>query len=173
MLRVLSQRLGRSTATVVRRGARGLASGPAAASAEQASSNTPYFVAAAGLSAIALSLGLKDASSPASPASQAAAASTPAVVAVATPEPVAAPAPAEPTPPPPAPPPPAPLENVPYVIVGGGTAAYFAVRGILARDKAAKIVIISAEPELPYARTPLSKELWFNPEPSEVWLIEK
>jgi hypothetical protein len=81
-------------------------------------------------------------------------------------EPAPAPAPA------PAPEPvPAPLENVPYVIVGGGTAAYFAVRGILARDKTAKIVVISAENELPYARTPLSKELWLNPEPSEVGLL--
>eukprot|EP01147_Barroeca_monosierra_P007106 gene7106-436_t len=49
-----------------------------------------------------------------------------------------------------------------YVIIGGGPAAFFAIRGIMDRDKTAKILIISSEQHVPYARTPLSKELWFQ-----------
>jgi len=56
-------------------------------------------------------------------------------------------------------PPPPPL-SVQYVIVGGGTAAHFAMRGICDRDGKAKVLIITAEETRPYARTPLSKELW-------------
>ncbi|EDQ89114.1 uncharacterized protein MONBRDRAFT_32548 [Monosiga brevicollis MX1] len=63
--------------------------------------------------------------------------------------------------------------EVPYLIIGGGTAAYFAMRGIKDKDKDAKachscttkrILIVTAEDSAPYARTPLSKELWFRDE---------
>jgi hypothetical protein len=133
------------------------------------SSNTPFIAVAGVLGAAAIALGLqssKDSSSNTSSntTSKPAPVKPAAEVVSKLAEPVA--------PPPPPPPPPAPLD-VPYVIVGGGTAAYFAVRGILARDKKAKIIIVSTENELPYARTPLSKELWFNAEPSEVFLIKK
>lgn len=53
-----------------------------------------------------------------------------------------------------------------YVLVGSGTASYFALRGIREKDPDAKVVIIGEEDEIPYMRTPLSKELWFK-EPSE------
>eukprot|EP00056_Hartaetosiga_gracilis_P021198 m.23184 g.23184 ORF g.23184 m.23184 type:complete len:659 (+) comp8949_c0_seq1:70-2046(+) len=49
-----------------------------------------------------------------------------------------------------------------YVIVGGGTAAFFAIRGIMDKDKNAKILVIAKENRLPYSRPPLSKELWFQ-----------
>ncbi|EGD75840.1 apoptosis-inducing factor short isoform 1 [Salpingoeca rosetta] len=54
-----------------------------------------------------------------------------------------------------------------YVIIGGGPTAFFAVRGIMDRDKNAKIIIVSAEEDIPYARTPLSKELWFKDQTDE------
>merc|ERR1712131_214628 len=52
--------------------------------------------------------------------------------------------------------------EVPYLIVGGGTAAYAAVRAIRKYDPAAKILILSSESQAPYNRTPLSKEMWFT-----------
>ena len=51
--------------------------------------------------------------------------------------------------------------EIPYLIVGGGTAAYSAVRAIRKYDPSAKILIVSEEEQIPYNRTPLSKELWF------------
>lgn len=50
--------------------------------------------------------------------------------------------------------------QVPYVIVGAGTAAHFAMKAILERDPSAKILIIGEEMLRPYTRTPLSKEAW-------------
>eukprot|EP00041_Stephanoeca_diplocostata_P018106 m.375667 g.375667 ORF g.375667 m.375667 type:complete len:700 (+) comp20922_c0_seq1:190-2289(+) len=49
-----------------------------------------------------------------------------------------------------------------YVIVGTGTAAFFAVRGILESEPDAEILLIGEEDHVPYMRTPLSKELWFR-----------
>lgn len=51
-----------------------------------------------------------------------------------------------------------------YVLVGGGTASYSAMKAILSRDKDAQILIISDEDATPYARPPLSKELWLQDE---------
>ncbi|XP_078323336.1 apoptosis-inducing factor 1, mitochondrial-like isoform X2 [Crassostrea virginica] len=48
-----------------------------------------------------------------------------------------------------------------YLIVGGGTSSVSAYRAIKARDPKAKILIIGEEPDVPYERPPLSKELWF------------
>ncbi|KAE9552395.1 hypothetical protein FO519_004376 [Halicephalobus sp. NKZ332] len=48
-------------------------------------------------------------------------------------------------------------EHVPYVIIGGGTAAYYAALTIRAFDPNAKILMISDERETPYNRPPLSK----------------
>lgn len=45
------------------------------------------------------------------------------------------------------------------------TYRYFALRGIREKDPNAKVLIIGEEDEIPYMRTPLSKELWFK-EPS-------
>jgi len=56
----------------------------------------------------------------------------------------------------------APLpEEIPYLLIGAGTASFAAFRAIKARDPTAKILIIGDEERLPYMRPPLSKELWF------------
>eukprot|EP00040_Diaphanoeca_grandis_P039791 m.260170 g.260170 ORF g.260170 m.260170 type:complete len:638 (+) comp39337_c0_seq1:57-1970(+) len=46
-----------------------------------------------------------------------------------------------------------------YVVIGTGTAAFFAHRGITESDPDAQILLIGEEDHLPYMRTPLSKEL--------------
>ncbi|XP_069002880.1 apoptosis-inducing factor 1, mitochondrial isoform X3 [Embiotoca jacksoni] len=111
--------------------------------------------------------------------------------AVSEPEPEAAPSPEEPSPPAPeeevlspeaeaaapsettAPPPvdstPASLNvpsHAPYLLIGGGTASFAAARSIRARDPGARVLIVTDEPDLPYMRPPLSKELWFSDDPS-------
>ncbi|KAJ7995885.1 hypothetical protein DPEC_G00231350 [Dallia pectoralis] len=65
-------------------------------------------------------------------------------------------------------PPPAPKEfpsHAPYLLIGGGTASFAAARSIRARDPGARVLIITDEPDLPYMRPPLSKELWFSDDP--------
>uniref|UniRef100_A0A4W3H6M6 Apoptosis-inducing factor 1, mitochondrial n=1 Tax=Callorhinchus milii TaxID=7868 RepID=A0A4W3H6M6_CALMI len=52
--------------------------------------------------------------------------------------------------------------HVPFLLIGGGTASFAAARSIRARDPGARVLIISDEPDLPYMRPPLSKELWFS-----------
>lgn len=49
-----------------------------------------------------------------------------------------------------------------YVIIGAGLAGASAVEGIRERDKNGSILLIGAEPDLPYDRPPLSKNLWFG-----------
>ncbi|XP_020825485.1 apoptosis-inducing factor 1, mitochondrial [Phascolarctos cinereus] len=56
--------------------------------------------------------------------------------------------------------------HVPFLLIGGGTAAFAAARSIRARDPGARVLIISEDPELPYMRPPLSKELWFSDDPN-------
>ncbi|XP_011330996.2 apoptosis-inducing factor 1, mitochondrial [Ooceraea biroi] len=55
-------------------------------------------------------------------------------------------------------------QEVPYLLIGGGTAAFSAFRSIKSRDPKAKVLVISEEEEFPYMRPPLSKELWYNTE---------
>ncbi|XP_055600447.1 apoptosis-inducing factor 1, mitochondrial isoform X2 [Uranotaenia lowii] len=55
-------------------------------------------------------------------------------------------------------------KEVPYLLIGGGTASFAAFRAIKGHDAKAKVLVISNEPEMPYMRPPLSKELWFSPE---------
>ncbi|CAI5793642.1 apoptosis-inducing factor 1, mitochondrial isoform X1 [Podarcis lilfordi] len=55
--------------------------------------------------------------------------------------------------------------HAPFLLIGGGTAAFAAARSIRARDPGAKVLIVSEDPELPYMRPPLSKELWFSDDP--------
>ena len=50
------------------------------------------------------------------------------------------------------------MERVPYVIIGGGLAATAAIDAIRRRDKAGRLMLIGAEPHLPYDRVPLSKD---------------
>jgi 3-phenylpropionate/trans-cinnamate dioxygenase ferredoxin reductase component len=47
-----------------------------------------------------------------------------------------------------------------YVIVGAGLAGASAVEGIRERDRQGSILLLGAEPDLPYDRPPLSKQLW-------------
>lgn len=49
---------------------------------------------------------------------------------------------------------------VPYVVVGGGTAAWSAIQAIRKRNQTAIILLVTEESAYPYNRTPLSKELW-------------
>lgn len=52
-------------------------------------------------------------------------------------------------------------EHVPYLLIGGGTASYYAALTIRARDENARVIIIGEEHETPYSRPPLSKG-WFS-----------
>ncbi|VBB31411.1 unnamed protein product [Acanthocheilonema viteae] len=52
-------------------------------------------------------------------------------------------------------------EEIPYLLIGSGTASYYAALAIRARDADAKVLIIGDEKHLPYNRPPLSKELWW------------
>uniref|UniRef100_A0A8D0AHL3 Apoptosis-inducing factor 1, mitochondrial n=1 Tax=Sander lucioperca TaxID=283035 RepID=A0A8D0AHL3_SANLU len=56
--------------------------------------------------------------------------------------------------------------HTPYLLIGGGTASFAAARSIRARDPGAKVLIVTDEPDPPYMRPPLSKELWFSNDPS-------
>lgn len=49
-----------------------------------------------------------------------------------------------------------------YLIVGTGLTAASAVEGIRERDPSGPILLIGAEPDWPYDRPPLSKQLWFG-----------
>jgi 3-phenylpropionate/trans-cinnamate dioxygenase ferredoxin reductase component len=50
------------------------------------------------------------------------------------------------------------MEHIPYVILGGGLAGNAAAEAIRRRDKTGRVVLICAEPHLPYDRVPLSKD---------------
>lgn len=54
--------------------------------------------------------------------------------------------------------------EVPYLLIGGGTASFAAFRAIKSHDPKAKVLVISNEVETPYMRPPLSKELWLSHE---------
>ncbi|KAA0716670.1 Apoptosis-inducing factor 1, mitochondrial [Triplophysa tibetana] len=56
-------------------------------------------------------------------------------------------------------------EHAPYLLIGGGTAAFAAARSIRACDPGARVLIVTEESDLPYMRPPLSKELWFSDDP--------
>ncbi|XP_061904017.1 apoptosis-inducing factor 1, mitochondrial isoform X4 [Entelurus aequoreus] len=56
--------------------------------------------------------------------------------------------------------------HAPYLLIGGGTASFAAARSIRARDPGARVLIVTDEPDLPYMRPPLSKELWFADDPA-------
>ncbi|XP_017152492.1 putative apoptosis-inducing factor 1, mitochondrial isoform X2 [Drosophila miranda] len=58
-------------------------------------------------------------------------------------------------------------KHVPYLIIGGGTAAFSAFRSIKSNDAKAKVLIVSNEYRKPYMRPPLSKELWYTPNTNE------
>jgi programmed cell death 8 (apoptosis-inducing factor) len=49
-----------------------------------------------------------------------------------------------------------------YLIVGGGTASYAAVKAIRDADPEAEILLVTSDERPPYQRPPLSKELWWT-----------
>ncbi|XP_067623490.1 putative apoptosis-inducing factor 1, mitochondrial isoform X2 [Eurosta solidaginis] len=59
-------------------------------------------------------------------------------------------------------------KHVPYLLIGGGTAAFSAFRAIKSNDPRAKVLMITNEQRKPYMRPPLSKELWYTAEKGEV-----
>jgi 3-phenylpropionate/trans-cinnamate dioxygenase ferredoxin reductase subunit len=56
-----------------------------------------------------------------------------------------------------------------YLIVGGGMTADSAVQGIRESDASGSIGVISAEPDPPYDRPPLSKSLWKDKALDSIW----
>src|SRR5205085_6827765 len=56
-----------------------------------------------------------------------------------------------------------------YLIIGGGMTADAAVHGIREVDSEGAIGIISAEPDAPYDRPPLTKSLWKGKDFETVW----
>ncbi|MCP9258557.1 Programmed cell death 8/apoptosis inducing factor [Dirofilaria immitis] len=61
-------------------------------------------------------------------------------------------------------------EEIPYLLIGSGTASYYAALTIRARDADAKVLIIGDEKHLPYNRPPLSKDLWwYGEDKDELW----
>jgi len=58
-----------------------------------------------------------------------------------------------------------------YVIVGAGLAGISAAEGIRELDSRGSILVLGREPDLPYDRPPLTKQLWFGKKkPEEVFL---
>lgn len=55
-------------------------------------------------------------------------------------------------------------KEVPYLLIGGGTASFAAFRAIKSHDPKARVMVLSKEIETPYMRPPLSKELWLGDE---------
>lgn len=64
-----------------------------------------------------------------------------------------------------------PDQSYRYLIVGAGLAGASAVEGIRELDPTAPIVLIGAEPDLPYNRPPLSKGLWTGKEKLEAIFV--
>jgi 3-phenylpropionate/trans-cinnamate dioxygenase ferredoxin reductase subunit len=61
------------------------------------------------------------------------------------------------------------MRNYKYLIVGGGMTADAAVSGIRELDAKGSIGLISAEPDTPYDRPPLSKALWKDKPLDVIW----
>ncbi|HEX5221340.1 MAG TPA: FAD-dependent oxidoreductase [Verrucomicrobiae bacterium] len=61
------------------------------------------------------------------------------------------------------------MQHYKYLIIGGGMTGDAAVQGIRSVDAAGKIGIISAEPDPPYNRPPLSKALWKGESLDTIW----
>jgi 3-phenylpropionate/trans-cinnamate dioxygenase ferredoxin reductase subunit len=56
-----------------------------------------------------------------------------------------------------------------YLIIGGGMTADAAAHGIRELDSSGSIGIVSADPDPPYARPPLSKALWKGDRVDSIW----
>ncbi|MGE3535993.1 MAG: NAD(P)/FAD-dependent oxidoreductase [Candidatus Tectimicrobiota bacterium] len=63
------------------------------------------------------------------------------------------------------------MEQIPYVIIGGGLASVAAADAIRRRDKTGRLVLLSNETQAPYDRVPLSKGyLLGEVEPAQIFL---
>ena len=60
-----------------------------------------------------------------------------------------------------------------YIIVGAGLTGASAVEGIRERDARGTILLVGAEPQRPYNRPPLSKQLWTGKETLETIFVHK
>lgn len=56
-----------------------------------------------------------------------------------------------------------------YLIVGGGMTGDAAAKGIREHDAEGSITLVGAEPHAPYARPPLSKNLWTGGDEEKIW----
>lgn len=65
------------------------------------------------------------------------------------------------------------MSHYTYLLIGGGMTADAAARGIREVDPDGSIGLISAEPDPPYRRPPLSKTLWKGKPIDSVWLATK
>jgi NADPH-dependent 2,4-dienoyl-CoA reductase/sulfur reductase-like enzyme len=61
------------------------------------------------------------------------------------------------------------VQTTRYLIVGGGMTADAAAKGIRERDPDGPILLVSAEPDPPYARPPLTKDLWKGKDEAKIW----
>lgn len=61
------------------------------------------------------------------------------------------------------------MKKYKYVIIGGGMAGDSAIAGIRELDEQGSILLISAEPNPPYNRPPLSKGLWKGKPLESIW----
>jgi 3-phenylpropionate/trans-cinnamate dioxygenase ferredoxin reductase subunit len=61
------------------------------------------------------------------------------------------------------------MTNYQYLIIGGGMTAAAAADGIREVDSTGGIGLISAEPDAPYNRPPLSKALWKGEPLETIW----
>jgi 3-phenylpropionate/trans-cinnamate dioxygenase ferredoxin reductase component len=59
-----------------------------------------------------------------------------------------------------------------YLIVGGGMTGHAAAAAIRESDPEGAITMVSAEPDRPYARPPLSKGMWLGKPEDTIWLPE-
>ncbi|XP_013139250.1 PREDICTED: apoptosis-inducing factor 1, mitochondrial isoform X1 [Papilio polytes] len=57
---------------------------------------------------------------------------------------------------------------VQYLIIGAGAAGWAAYNSIMEHDKTAKVFFVAKEDCLPYKRPPMSKYMWWNPEPPDI-----
>ena len=61
------------------------------------------------------------------------------------------------------------MKKYKYVIIGGGMTGDSAIAGIRELDEQGSILLISAEPNPPYNRPPLSKGLWKGKPLESIW----
>ena len=61
------------------------------------------------------------------------------------------------------------MRSFKYLIVGGGMTADAAVQGIRESDAQGRIGVVSAEPDAPYDRPPLTKGLWKDKPLDSIW----